>query len=312
MTDDTAFERDLRTMLAARDPGPSSADLAATVRHRLAAEHSSNRLVSMGRRAGTAVVAACVAVLILAIVAARPTATSPGAVTEPTPTVPYELQAGDGVVRGDNYPIAQVGAGVIVLMVLLRILVARPTRRVRIGAVVGIVILALVAARVGTPDAVAFGVNGEEALVPGGHDPTGGGRFFVDVVGDSPFSLVVTIGNTSRLPLEIEGLAEPPPQLPGMIPQARFVGLGLIADRSVDLTTAPRVRFAPTTLSTGSSVDLALLGMAGQCSISPSTAAGAFTWIDHVEIVYEQLTIRHTASVALPEPVYVSRPDHCP
>jgi hypothetical protein len=313
MTDDGAFERDLRAMLDARDPGPPSPDLIGAVRRRLAADQGLWRLVKIGHTAGSiAIVATIAAIVVLAVVVARPSSVSPGSTPLPTPTIPYSIRAGDGVVRGESYPVVQIALALILAGFLVRAYARATVRRNRITSALGIAILALVALRIGTPDAVAFGAIGEEALDPGGHDPSGGNRFFVDVVGDSPFTLILTVSNASRLPLEIEGISEPPVLLPGMIPQVRFVGVGLIADPSLDLTAQPRFAFAPLTLWPGARVDLALLGMAGHCAISPSTAAGGFTSIEEVEIVYEQLTLRHTATVVLPEPVNVSEPDHCP
>ena len=312
MTDDGAFERDLRAMLAARDPGPAPTVLATVVRSRLRNDRRPRRLASAGRWAGAAVVLGAVAaVLILAIVVARPSSVSPGSTPLPTQS-PYTIGAGDGVVRGESYPIVQIALALITATFLVRGYARATVRRNRIAFGLGIAIMALAAMKIGTPDAVAFGAIGEEALDPGGHDPSGAARFVVDVVGDSPFTLILTVSNTSRLPLDIEGIAEPASILPGEIPQARFVGVGVIADPSANLTAQPRFAFAPRTLWPGESVDLALLGMAGQCAISPSTAAGGFISLEDVEIVYEQLTLRHTATVVLPEPVNVSEPDHCP
>lgn len=312
MTDDATFERDLRAILAARDPGPAPASLAAAVRARLAADRELRWYVAIGRVAGAAaVVATLAAVLILAIVVARPIAVGPGASQGPLPTAPYELKAGDGVVAGTHDPVLQAIA-VLLAFVGLLVLAARPVaRRARIAAAIGCLAVAWLGLNVGTSDALGFvaGVNGVD---PGIAGPDARPGVYAAVSGDSPFTVFVTVTNTSRLPLEIEGLTETRVPAGNVIPP-RFVGLATLADWSSDVTTAPRIPFRPTTLAPGAEITLAVLGMAGQCAVLPrDPAIDGYTWIDHVGLVYEQLTIWHSTAFALPEPVNIYVTDRCP
>jgi hypothetical protein len=315
MIDDTTFELDLRAMLAARDPGPPGLELAFAVRARLENDHESPRLLAVPRLAATAAsLAAIVAVLILAIVVARPSAVGPGATALPSPAVPYAFQPGDGVVKGDDYPVAQLLGALVLFSGLGRVLALSKIRWRRASAGLGIVILILVAATIGTSDAIGFGGFSAMSPVRSGPAEIGSGDLtgtYVDVTGDSPFRMLLTVTNTSLLPLELEGIPEATIR-PGTIAYPRFVGLAVPAEPSLSLSAMP-IPFAPVTLEPGASIDLALLGLGGQCTISPTDPSTAGrTWIDHVDIVYEQMTIRHSASVALAEPIYFSEPDHCP
>ncbi len=311
MSGDAGIDRDLRAMLANRDPGPAPARLAASVGARLAAERGTRRETLLERLTVVATAVTMVAAgLILLVVVNRPISISPGAA--PLPTLPYTIQPGDGVVHGEDVPVFQVLFGGIVLIGLATILATTAARWKRIGAALAMLMVAFVALTIGMSDAIGF-ASGIDGIERGRNPPDGQAGIVVGVVGDRPFTMYLTVTNTSRLRLEVEGLAEPPTFLPPMVVQPRFVGLGIIPDVSVDLTDAPRAPFRPVTLEPGASLDLAVLGMAGQCAISPPSLAGVgYTWLDHIGIVYEQLTIRHQASVALPEPVKIAEPDACP
>jgi hypothetical protein len=301
---DDIFERDLRALLAARDPGPAPAALAMLVGSRLETDHGPQRLVAMGRWAGTAaVLAALAAVLILTVVVSRPTAVTPGSSPLPTPAQPYSIQPGDGVVTEDHVPVAQEIAALVALAGLFVMVRLTTDRRVRIGAILGIALIVLVTARIGTSDAIGFvgGVTSVEPGASGASDPPG---MHVSVTGDRPFTIIVTITNTSRLPLTIEGLPVQGTNTVNGRTQPRLVGLGA---HSVCCTATAVQPFQPTILQPDGSVDLAIGGLAGDCAVPPFTsAAQRYSSFDQVSFVYEQLTIWHTAVVTLPDAIVVS------
>jgi hypothetical protein len=313
MIDDTTFELDLRAMLAARDPGPAPAALSGSFRARLDAEPRRRSRAVMGRWGeAAAALAGITAVVVLFVLAGRQIATTPGASLLPVPAAPYTIRPGDGVVAGDYLPLAQLVVGSVVFAGLAQWFVRSTDRRRRIISAAGMLLVVLVGVSIGTSNAVGY-VTGISGLEGGRVGPQERPGLFVDAAGDAPFTAYLTVTNTSRLPLEIEGITAPPILEPGMIVNPRFVGVGILPDTSVDLTTAPREPFVPRTLQPDESIDLALLGMAGQCAVIPrDPATTAYTWIDRVGIVYEQLTVRHSAEVILPDPINVSTSETCP
>ena len=303
MTDDTTFERDLRAMLAARDPGRAPTSLATAIDTRLEADRPSRRLVTVGRWVGTAAVGALAAVLVLVVMTAHPTATGPGSAPLPTPSEPYTIQPGDGVVTGEYLPLAQGLVGLVALAILARACARTGIRSRRIAAALGVLALVYVALTIGPSSAIGF-ASGVSGVDPGVNLGSNGG-IFVNADGDRPFTLYLTVTNTSRLPLEVLGLAEDSgtdDRLP------RLVGLGVLSDTSIELSTTARLPFRSVALEPGESIDLAILGMAGSCAIHPSAVGGGYTGIDRVRIVYEQLTIRHWAAVRLLEGVKIAWP----
>ena len=313
MTGDATLELELREMLAARDPGSAPARLSVAIDERLDADRAPRRLGLRGRWAGAAAVAV-VAIVVLAVLAGRPAGTGPGG-SVPSAPAPYAVKPGDGVAPEPPLPLVQALVGLVAFGGLLVLAATTVDRRARAGAALGSLAIAWVGLNVGTSDAVGF-VAGVSGLEDGRIRPAVDGErtaLFVDATGDRPFTMYLTVTNTSRLPLELEGLAAPRRLEPGMVVPPRFVGVAVLPDTAVELSTAPRVPFAPLTLPPGGSVDLAVLGMAGQCAISPPDLSGTGrTWLDRIEIVYEQLTIWHTASVELPDPINVAEPDSCP
>jgi hypothetical protein len=302
------FERDLRAMLAGRDPGPAPASLAIAVHDRFAESRRLPRPTMAGRAVGgAALLASIAAVLVLTLIVARPpTSVGPGAQPSPSLAGTYTIGAGDGVVTGDWYPVAQIAVALVVLAVLLRLYVTTAARWRRAASVIGVLVLGFVSYTIPTSDAIGF-VDGVDGVDPGRATPDNQSGLYVNVTGDQPFTLSLTVTNTSKLPLDVEGLVEPRPSVPGEIELPRFVGMAVIPDVSVDLTTAPVTPFQPVTLAPGGSVSLAIRGMAGSCAIAdPAAGNGTFEGIDDVGIVYEQLTLRHTASVVLPETVVIA------
>jgi hypothetical protein len=313
MTDDATFERDLRAMLAARDPGAAPVALASTVRARVGSDGVRARFDGPRRVLNAvAIMAAAAAVLVLAIVVARPPATGPGGSPAPEATGPYVVQPGDGVIGGEDLPRIQAVLAMLASVALITIAVRTSDRRIRVAAILGSLAIVLVAATIGTSDAIGFR-DGAYGVQPGRNGPEGDPGMYVAVTGNSPFTLLLTVTNTSRLPLEITGIpadgaegAEPPsPHLP------RFVGLGLLPDDVVDSSAVGP--FHPVSLPPAGSVNLAFLGLAGDCAVlSPGPDGQAGYQIATVRLVYEQLTIRHVADIVLPQPVIITIPGQCP
>jgi hypothetical protein len=311
MSSDT-FELDLRAMLAARDPGSAPAALTAAVRTHVLANRGRSWLDGSRRLLGaTTFVAAAAAVLVLAIVVGRSVPTGPGASIAPEPTGPYVLQPGDGVVHGEYLPAIQALLALTAFVALTAVAISTRDRRLRIAAAVGSLGIVLMAVSIGTSDGIAFR-DGAFGVEPGRNPPDGEPGMYVAVTGDSPFTLLVTVTNTSRVPLEITGvpadLADAEARSPHL---PRFVGLGLLPDDTLNSSAVER--FHPVSLAPGGRVNLALLGLAGDCALpSPGPDGQAGYRIETVGLVYEQLTIRHVANVALPEPVIITIPGHCP
>jgi hypothetical protein len=300
---DDVFERDVRAMLAGRDPGPAPARLSEAVRAQRSADRGPRRIASAGRWAGTiAVLGAVAAVVVLAIVVARPISVGPGATPLPTPIERYSIQPGDGVITEDHTPAAQEIAALLAFAGLFVVVRIASDRRARIGAALGIALILLVTVRIGTSDAIGFGV-GVLSVDPGGSGPADPSGTYVSVRGDRPFTVLFTVTNTSRLPLTIEGIPEPGSQVINGRTQPRLVGLGLVTTCCPAAGMQP---FRPVTLQPAGSVDLVIGGMAGDCAIPGDAPGGTrFVSFEQVSVVYEQLTIWHTAEVTLPESVVV-------
>ena len=299
MIDDSTFERDLRVMLAARDPGPPPTSVAVVVRERLARDRDPGRLGRLGRfgrrAVATAGAVAVVAIVILASTGIRPGGTGSGG-TIPSSPAPYELKPGDGIAVNAPVPLMQGVAGLLALGGLLVLAATTVDRRKRVAAALASLAIAWIGLNVGTSDAVGF-VSGVSGLEDGRLGPETDGApsaLFVDATGDSAFTMYFTVTNTSRLPLELEGLAAPQPLPPGVVVPPRFVGVAVLPDTSVELATEPRVPFEPVTLAPGGSIDLAVLGMAGQCAISPQDLSQiGRTWLQRIDFVYEQIGRAH-------------------
>jgi hypothetical protein len=176
--------------------------------------------------------------------------------------------------------------------------------------------IVFVAVNIGTSNAIGFAI-GEYGVDPGRVAPPDTPGMYVAVSGDSPFTMVLTVTNTSRLPLEIRGLVKDHAFAfdTGRVLIPRFVGLGVREQpdpRFTQLQTTQLEPFQAFVLQAGEQRDLVFLGMAGACaipSVGPEGQAGYS--LETVQIVYEQLTIEHVAVIELPEPVVITTTGSC-
>ena len=134
------------------------------------------------------------------------------------------------------------------------------------------------------------------------------------MTGDQPFTVVITVTNESRLPLDLLGLPEPAILQVGADQLAilpRFVGMAWLP--GPDKRPSAAEPFHVVTIAPGESADLAILGMAGSCAIPTvgPDGQGGYTF-ESVDLVYEQLTIVHTQAFTFPEPVEITTSGHCP
>jgi hypothetical protein len=214
------------------------------------------------------------------------------------------------VVTGEYIPLAQAAFASAVVIGLAWIARTTAVRWRRIGAVLGILVVWLVATNIGTSSALGDVVP-FTSISPTAEEPSGSGEFFLDVHGDQPFRVDLTIANASKLPLEVVGMAASPLSEFRLAPT--LVGMGLRSTTAVDVDPAARVLpFQPTVVDPGGTLDLTFLGSAGTCARQPTEPNSGWVTLDRVVIVYEQLTIRHWATVALPQQINVmSPPEGC-
>jgi hypothetical protein len=310
------FERDLRALLARRDPGPAPSSLVRRVEtDRETASRRFRGLPGGLMWVGSAAVTAVVALALLMALWQRPVSTGPGA--SPTPsTAGQTLQAGDGVADGNFVPLAQAAFGLFVLSILVRTALKARSRPLSLAATVAAIAVIWVAANVGHSDALVH-ESGISGVLPPSSEQDDQPGTFLGVKGNVSFHVLLTVTNTSRLPLELRGfVAVPvPPGIPQLGP--RFVGLGMFPDQQMAALEDARP-FQPTRIEPGGMLDLVLLGMAGECALPlPPTrpngeAGGGFSSITTVDLVYDQLSFVHTEAVVLRDPVNVWWPDQCP
>jgi hypothetical protein len=310
------FDRDLRSMLSRRDPGPAPA----TLIHRVVAERESAGRWFGGLPAGLVWLASAslAAVMALALVVAlgqHPAPIGPGASQAPAATG-TSLVAGDGAVDGSFVPLAQGAVGLLVLGVLVRVAFRAPSRPLAVATTLAAVGVVWVGLNISHSDALVH-QGGVSGVVPASAEQDDQPGTFLGVRGNAPFNVFLTVTNTSRLPLVLEGFVPSP--VPADLPQLgpRFVALGMYPTSPGQAAEdAPPCR--PMRLEPGGMVDLVLLGTAGECAlpvppIRPNgETGGGFTSISSVDLVYEQLTMVHTQAVALSDPVNVWWPDQCP
>ena len=313
MTDDT-FERDIAAMLAARDPGGAPAYLESVVRDRIGRDRASRTFARMLRPAGQAgSLLALVALVALAIILVQSPPRGPGATPEPSAGPAYVLSAGDGLARAEDIPLFQIGGWLIAMILLGRLLLVARNRLVTIGATLAVVALVWVATNIGSSDALAYDGGVIGAFPPSARQPDDS-SIYVGVTGDQPFHVFLTLQNTSRLPVEVRGLAAPPEeQFDNEVTWPRFVAIGALPPN--DMTLAAIEPFHPITIGPGDSRYFLLLGMAGTCALAeppPGASESGSTGLDVVAITYEQLTIVHTQNVELYSPIRIWWPESCP
>jgi hypothetical protein len=290
-------------MLARRDPGPGRGNLAARVQAEIGRAPRSGRLVLIGRAAGAgAAMLAAAAMLIVIVVVTRPIGTRPGSSPGPAQVAPYVLSAGDGLADGARPPIMQAIAGLLAVVGLVLVVRGAPNRWFRVAAAVALLLIGLPASTIGRSDALQF-VDGIYGVQPGGDASPDTSGMVVGVTGDATFSVRLTVTNTTGLPLEIEGLQPGGTLEIDGSSQPRLVGLGLLPAN--DDPEGIRA-FEPTSVPAGGRAELEILGMAGACAVPDLRQnGGRFSSFEQIEIVYEQLTIWHTASITLPEAIVI-------
>lgn len=310
MTDDE-LDGDLRAMLARRDPGPVPAALTVAIREQIVADRRPSRFPALRAWAGgAAAVGAIATVIVLAIVIGRPSDGGPGSSVAPDAQPPYAIQAGDGVVIGEHVPVFQALAALVVFAALLLVTLRTRGKSMGIASALGCLGIALIALTIGKSDALVFR-DGGYGVTPGRSAPDAAPGLYVAVTGDQPFHLVVTITNGSQLPLELQGLVEPAvlrfgtDETSATLP--RFVAIAALPGVDMDLSLAQP--FRPVTIPPGAQLNVDVLGMAGTCAIPAAGPDGEGGIVmEHVGLVYEQLTIVHTQDFLLPEPVHITTP----
>jgi hypothetical protein len=265
------------------------------------------RVVSAAQMAAAAMAVVVLAGLVIVyqsmVVPAelRPTV-GPGA------TGPPVLAPGDGIAPAVGPPLLQLALAAAAV-IGLGVLAARATRRlVGYAAVVGIVAIVWIGSMIGTSDALDDG-GGAFGVEPFRERPAGFAEgMFVDADGDIEFRIIVGLTNRSQLPLDLIGVAPVVPPAPDADRLARIVGFGYLPNEDCCLASHARP-FERLRLEPGGFVQVVVLGRAGRCATS-AVESGAMV-IDSLPIVYEQLTLRHTAELPLSEPVDIVNDGVC-
>lgn len=308
MNEDARFEGEIRAMLGRRDPGSAPAHLGDAVTERLRREREQSRFTLRSRRLVNVVAGLAAAIVLAVIVLGRPfeLGSNPGA--SPAPSSLPTLVAGDGVTATVGPPLLQLLLAVGVL-IGLGVLAARATRRiVGYAAVTAILAMIWVGSMIWASDALGDG-GGAFGVDPHLERPAGFDRGnFVRAEGDVEFRILVGVVNQSHLPLSLLGVAPDTRGLPDPERLPRILGLGYLPNEHCCLPSDARP-FSRMTLDPGESVQLVVLGRAGRCA-SSTVEAGA-TLIESIPLVYEQLTLLHTADVVLPEPVAIVNDGIC-
>jgi hypothetical protein len=310
MTDDR-LERDLRQFFVARDPGPAPL----SVRDAVSAVPDTTPPSGIGGFLGRALpplAAAAVLVVLVTVLASLQLVSFDGAgatpVIGPTPSSVPSLVAGDGVMATVNPSVLHLALAGTAL-ISLGVVAARAKRRVLgYGAITALLGIVWIGSMIGTSDALEKGTGafGVEPFMerPGGFEK----GVFVRAEGDDEFRILVGVTNTSRLPLDLVGVAPGQYQIPDADRLPRIVGVGYLPDDDCCLPSRARA-FTRLHLDPGQSVQLVVLGRAGRCA-TETVDVGA-TQIDSLPLVYEQLTLLHTAAVHLEEPVSILNDGIC-
>jgi hypothetical protein len=312
MIDETAFERDLRAMLAAQDPGPASPDLAIRIRlERTAQATAWRRLPLRVVSSGTAAIAIGAAVVFVAALMARTSFIAPGAAASTPPLVgPAAVPVGAGVAGQVGAPTLQILLLAIVMLSLASVAWRAPRKWVAVAAALAAVALAIgaVVFALAEPLGRRDGASGAQPVAV-----SADGRSLV-VLGGGDFWVETTLTNVSALPLTIRGLnprTVPDAGSGSPVPvPAGFVGIGLIEG-----TFGPEgaIPFHPVELAPDASVEVVLHGLAGECalpSIPPEGGPGiSFT---SIELQVEQLGVLRTVSMPLDQPIGIYQGPGCP
>ena len=308
MNDDAVFEGEIRSMLRRRDPGAAPTDLADAVIERMRRERERSRLTARSRRLVNAVAALAAAIVLSVIVLGRLFELGSGPGASPAPSTLPTLVAGDGVTPTVGPPLLQLLLAVGVV-VGLGVLAARATRRiVGYAAVTAILAIIWVGSMIWASDALGDG-GGAFGLDPHLERPAGfASGNFVRAEGDVEFRILVGVVNQSHLPLNLLGVAPDARGLPDPERLPRILGLGYLPDAHCCLPSDARP-FSRMTLDPGESVQLVVLGRAGRCASSTVEAGAAL--IESIPLVYEQVTLLHTAEVVLPEPIAIVNDGVC-
>ncbi|HLO36683.1 MAG TPA: hypothetical protein VK194_11395 [Candidatus Deferrimicrobium sp.] len=314
MTDDAAFEHDLRAMLGARDPGAAPAALSVRVRDRFAeAPRSERRLRLTGWAIGLGSLAV-VAVVVLAVVRL------PGSIVGPIPgpgatpgatIAPFDPSAaGSGIVARPSdggWTIVLVGALVAGLALSPRI-----RRRVpRIAVQVVFAVAAIGAILLGTTPFVDFrdgaaagGLGWVEWLQPpdgASAGPSGRDTAVYEVAPDGVLTFGFDLHNRGPLPITVLGLT----------PDSRFQAwgviqaVGLLRDPDqIDLSKPESTRtFSEVEVAPDERVFLVVAGRASRCALAPGSPAdsnAASASFERVDVVYEVLGFQRVTTVELP------------
>jgi hypothetical protein len=305
--EDERLEREVRGLLAARDPGPApdglrdrvdrvaeTARAGATIRRRLA------RVVVpvLGLAAG-------VALLLLAAPLLAPPRTGPGAPTTPASTFDPMLQ-GLGLVPPPALEAeALVVLGLLAVGGLILALAPSGPRRtfVTLMAVVvlgfgGAQVLLTHAASGPAASSGGIGVLNVEQTESVNPYPV-----YITAAPGGPFSFGFSVVNAGPLPIRLDGVVADPQVQAGRVeqPTLRAVWRGGGANGDVIGPTEP---FAPTELASGEFVFLWLVGTASPCAAGPSfdPAAGqvAMVGMPELRVQYSVLGLPRTTAIRLP------------
>lgn len=308
MTDD-AFERDLRAMLAARDPGPAHARLEAEVRARLASDLARRRWPAAIRWGIGAAALVSVTALVVALGTVRWSGLIDGGAL-PSPFPPFDPgAAGAGVVeRPSGFPTSLlVTLAIVVVAVTARWVGGRWRRPV---AVVLAALVGLGAFGIGTADFVEFDQGGwQYGLGFIADDPT------PDDAAHDPGLLVqatfqVAPGGILTFGFDVHNRGTLPITIVGFTPQTGMAwgevsAIGLVRNPDAydirDLATT-RV-FVPTQVSPDQRLFVVVAGRASTCALAPGRPPdpnGAGASFGSVEVVYEILGVRRVSTVQLP------------
>jgi hypothetical protein len=314
VTDDGTFERDLRTMLVGRDPGPAPAGLGRSVRARLDAEANARRrpivarwALGLGSMAATVAIVVAIAALGLRAGSQPPT---PGAF--PSPAIPAfdPADAGSGIVPYQSdatWIVVAVGAVLVGMILGLR----TKRRRILIGIALAVAATTVGSMRLWTTSFVGFDQGvfesglGWVATIEQPDGTTFGPPERPQETFQVAPSGILTFGfdvhNSAVVPITILGLA-PEPMFRAW-GEVQAVGLLRDPERTDIHDAANTEPFHPVDVAPNERVFLIVAGRADNCALAPGSPPdpnGAGASLDRVTVAYEILGIRRVSSVELP------------